>query len=40
MKKYAAMIFFLTIGTWTSVHAETKLNCYKKTHWRNCVQRE
>jgi len=30
MKKYVVMIFFLTIGAWTSAQAETKLNCYKK----------
>ncbi|MFQ6759446.1 MAG: hypothetical protein D9V46_00520 [Deltaproteobacteria bacterium] len=30
MKKYFAVILFLTIGAWTSAHAETKLNCYKK----------
>jgi len=30
MKKYVGLLLLLTIGPWTSAHAETKLNCYKK----------
>lgn len=30
MNRYFAMVLLLTIGTWSTAHAETKLNCYKK----------
>ncbi|MFA7347045.1 MAG: hypothetical protein WCZ86_04725 [Desulfurivibrionaceae bacterium] len=30
MKKYVVLFLLLAIGICTSVHAETKLNCYKK----------
>ena len=40
MKKFVGLILLLTIGTLTPAHAETKLNCYKKTHRRGGLQRE
>ncbi|HCC53600.1 MAG TPA: hypothetical protein DEQ20_01530 [Desulfobulbaceae bacterium] len=30
MNKYFIMMVLLTIVTWTTAHAETKVNCYKK----------
>jgi hypothetical protein len=30
MNKYLVVALCLTIGTWTTAHAESKINCYKK----------
>jgi hypothetical protein len=30
MNKYLVVALCLTIGTWNTAHAETKINCYKK----------